>query len=287
MSNYTPKDVWHPAIRQFDINEIVEGGDNGLDNIPHQQLADCILHLKNRLEAVENGSYTPPDTGGGDTGGGDPNDPGTIPTGTWTAILATPEPNWQSAARVVNIRHTSTARIEGIEVSCWQRNSSSGVESPVHVPTTQYTLRQDSAIEWTWPLKYFISSYDQLVISINHPDMTQPFVKTFSISEPAPWSISTNDPTPLNVGDTPKFTATNSAIKNRQVAWTIEDVQKSSSEGDQITEVSSGTGTTNASGVLTIQSAALPATSLASATAHVIKVRLRDGSNNAEEFLIN
>ncbi len=53
MSNYTPKDKWHPQIRQFDINEIVEGGEVGLDNIPHQQLADCLFHLKKRIENIE------------------------------------------------------------------------------------------------------------------------------------------------------------------------------------------------------------------------------------------
>lgn len=69
MSSYTPKDKWHPTIRQFDINEIVEGGSTGLDNIPHQQLADNLLHLEKRIAAIEGGGSTPPDTGGGDTGG--------------------------------------------------------------------------------------------------------------------------------------------------------------------------------------------------------------------------
>lgn len=69
MSNYKPKDKWHSTIRQFDINEIVEGGSTGLDNIPHQQLADNLLHLEKRIAAIEEGGgYTPPDTGG-DTGG--------------------------------------------------------------------------------------------------------------------------------------------------------------------------------------------------------------------------
>ena len=53
MSTYTPKDQWHGGIRQFDINEIVEGGSAGLDNIPHQELADNLFHLMKRLEVVE------------------------------------------------------------------------------------------------------------------------------------------------------------------------------------------------------------------------------------------
>ena len=53
MSTYTPKDKWHAGIRQFDINEIVEGGSTGLDNIPHQELADNLFHILKRLEVVE------------------------------------------------------------------------------------------------------------------------------------------------------------------------------------------------------------------------------------------
>jgi|GEM_PF-3625525 len=53
MSKYTPIDKWHGEIRQFDVNELVEGGTTGLDNIPHQQLADSLFHLKKRIEAIE------------------------------------------------------------------------------------------------------------------------------------------------------------------------------------------------------------------------------------------
>lgn len=53
MSEYTPKNEWHPAIRQFDINEIVEGGELGLDNIPHQQLADNQHFIANRILRLE------------------------------------------------------------------------------------------------------------------------------------------------------------------------------------------------------------------------------------------
>ena len=53
MSEYTPIEKWHPTINEFDINDIVEGGSTGIDNIPHQQLADNLLHLSLKMKLLE------------------------------------------------------------------------------------------------------------------------------------------------------------------------------------------------------------------------------------------
>ncbi|WP_201585226.1 hypothetical protein [Psychrobacter sp. HII-4] len=289
MSSYTPKDKWHPTIRQFDINEIVEGGSTGLDNIPHQQLADNLLHLEKRIAAIEEGSgSTPPDTGGGDTGGQptDPNptDPNALPAGDWIVTKTSSEPDWQGAARHFEIKHSSGESIPDVTVRARQRVSSTGQLSGYSKYERTFTL----PVETWWVPEYSVAHYDQILIEITHPSMSEPIVKTLSgISELTPWSINTTSPTPFEIGQTPTFTATHSNMKGRQVPWIIEDVQKSGTEGDQITEVNRGTGTVNSSGVLIMQSATLPATTLSSATEHVIRVRLLDGSNNSKEFPIN
>ena len=53
MSEYNPTPVYHPSIRLFDFNEYVEGGPNGLDNLPSKQLADNIEFLLRRVVALE------------------------------------------------------------------------------------------------------------------------------------------------------------------------------------------------------------------------------------------
>ena len=53
MSEYNPVPVYHPSVRLFDLNEYVEGGPNGLDNLPSKQLADNIEFLLRRIVALE------------------------------------------------------------------------------------------------------------------------------------------------------------------------------------------------------------------------------------------
>lgn len=46
----TEKAEWVEQIRQIEANDPVQGGENGIDNIPHQQLANRTAYLKNRLD---------------------------------------------------------------------------------------------------------------------------------------------------------------------------------------------------------------------------------------------
>ena len=48
----TEQAVWAEQIRQIEANDPVQGGENGIDNIPHQQLANRTAYLKREVEAV-------------------------------------------------------------------------------------------------------------------------------------------------------------------------------------------------------------------------------------------
>ena len=41
----TEQAVWVEQIRQIEVNDPVQGGENGIDNIPHQQLANRTAYL--------------------------------------------------------------------------------------------------------------------------------------------------------------------------------------------------------------------------------------------------
>lgn len=46
----TEKAEWSAQIRQIEEDDPVQGGENGIDNIPHQQLANRTAYLKERLD---------------------------------------------------------------------------------------------------------------------------------------------------------------------------------------------------------------------------------------------
>lgn len=48
----TEQAVWADNIRQIEANDPVQGGENGIDNIPHQQLANRTAYLKKQQEAL-------------------------------------------------------------------------------------------------------------------------------------------------------------------------------------------------------------------------------------------
>lgn len=50
MVTITERAEWVEQIRQIEANDPVQGGENGIDNIPHQQLANRTAYLKNRLD---------------------------------------------------------------------------------------------------------------------------------------------------------------------------------------------------------------------------------------------
>lgn len=283
-SDITP--TWHDDLTIIDRDDPVEGGVTGIDNRPHIELIENDHWLKTeidkinqRLDNIGTGTTDPTPTNPTD-----PTDPNALPAGDWIVTKTSSEPDWQGAARHFEIKHSSGESIPNVTVRARQRISSTGKLSGYSKYERTFTI----PVETWWVPEYSVAHYDQILVEITHPSMSEPIVKTLSgISGLTPWSINTTSPTPFEIGQTPKFTATHSNMKGRQVPWIIEDVQKSGTEGDQITEVNRGTGTVNSSGVLTMQSATLPATTLSSATEHVIRVRLRDGSNNSKEFPIN
>lgn len=52
MANIIETNEWTGTIYSIDINDPVIGGENGIDNIPHIQLANRTIYLKARMEAV-------------------------------------------------------------------------------------------------------------------------------------------------------------------------------------------------------------------------------------------
>jgi hypothetical protein len=52
MGNIIEDDVWSDVIRQLEENEMVEGGADGIDNIPHKQLAGRTNWLRDALGSL-------------------------------------------------------------------------------------------------------------------------------------------------------------------------------------------------------------------------------------------
>lgn len=48
--NIKDKNIWQDSIYLIDINDPVQGGEDGVDNLPHQQLADRTKFLKNKID---------------------------------------------------------------------------------------------------------------------------------------------------------------------------------------------------------------------------------------------
>lgn len=48
----TEQPIWEDDIRQIEANDPVQGGENGIDNIPHQQLANRTRYLKERMDGL-------------------------------------------------------------------------------------------------------------------------------------------------------------------------------------------------------------------------------------------
>lgn len=49
----TEQAVWVEQIRQIEVNDPVQGGENGIDNIPHQQLASRTAFLKSEIDTAK------------------------------------------------------------------------------------------------------------------------------------------------------------------------------------------------------------------------------------------
>jgi hypothetical protein len=58
MFRINEKAKWADEVHGWDINDFVEGGPNGIDNIPIMELADRTVYLKNQVEALnDHGGY--------------------------------------------------------------------------------------------------------------------------------------------------------------------------------------------------------------------------------------
>lgn len=135
MSEYQPKAMWHESIRQFDVNEIVEGGVTGLDNLPHQQLADNFQYLLQRLILTESAlGLLAPDTplvpdpdGPIDSSDGNP-------TGDWLIEILTPPvhaPEW-APSFIFRATHSSGQRVDNVVVAMRQLNASANINTLPH-----------------------------------------------------------------------------------------------------------------------------------------------------------
>lgn len=49
----TEQAIWVEQIRQIEANDPVQGGENGIDNIPHQQLANRTVFLKSEIDRAK------------------------------------------------------------------------------------------------------------------------------------------------------------------------------------------------------------------------------------------
>jgi len=54
MADLSETATWEPGIYQIEETDPVQGGPNGIDNLPHRQLANRTLRLKNDHEALKN-----------------------------------------------------------------------------------------------------------------------------------------------------------------------------------------------------------------------------------------
>ena len=55
------KPVWEAKITQIDPNDPVQGGAGGVDNVPHEQLANRTAYLKQQFDEI----VVPPDSSDG------------------------------------------------------------------------------------------------------------------------------------------------------------------------------------------------------------------------------
>ena len=53
------KPVWEDKITQIDPNDPVQGGAGGVDNVPHEQLANRTAYLKQEIEGIKGDSTEP------------------------------------------------------------------------------------------------------------------------------------------------------------------------------------------------------------------------------------
>ncbi|WP_289115958.1 hypothetical protein [uncultured Psychrobacter sp.] len=53
MAVVTEKPVWEGSIRLIDPNDPVQGGAGGVDNVPHEQLANRTAYLKQEIEGIK------------------------------------------------------------------------------------------------------------------------------------------------------------------------------------------------------------------------------------------
>lgn len=59
MAVVTERPVWEGSIRLIDPNDPVQGGAGGIDNIPHEQLANRTAYLKQEIEGIKGDSTEP------------------------------------------------------------------------------------------------------------------------------------------------------------------------------------------------------------------------------------
>ncbi len=52
MTNLQETATWEPHITQIELGDDVEGGLDGIDNVPHRQLANRVFWLKGQLDAL-------------------------------------------------------------------------------------------------------------------------------------------------------------------------------------------------------------------------------------------
>jgi hypothetical protein len=55
MANLTETPVWEEGIRQFEIDDYLQGGENGVDNIPLRQLGNRTVFLKEKVDRLLQG----------------------------------------------------------------------------------------------------------------------------------------------------------------------------------------------------------------------------------------
>lgn len=53
MANNTETPTWEAGVYEFDINDPIQGGPGGIDNLPHVQLGNRTLWLKAQVEALQ------------------------------------------------------------------------------------------------------------------------------------------------------------------------------------------------------------------------------------------
>lgn len=175
MSKYTPKNEWHPKIQQFDINEIVEGGESGIDNIPHHQLADCIFYLLTRLSLVEAsvnyliaGVAPNPDDGTVEP------DPADNPLGEWiiTKGPSVAPARWGGISEIYAV-HSSGQKIKDVTLTTQSHRASDGVLGLL-VPMTPVDTNDTGEVVLKGMPGYFdiFEEYPEVDFIISAPNTT-------------------------------------------------------------------------------------------------------------------